>query len=277
MRLGIAVLCAAAAPALAAAGDVEATLRVGQSFPFYKQTVRFDPGPFLRATFPSVVVEPVQDLRLEGRGGLTLGGGLTWYPAGGVGLEARIDTADISVRSTDALIRLRLPLPPPLPPLSSDLTVPATADLERLRPLSLNVAARTAGSTRLHVSGGLRYLPSLRFSVRSDLHATGPLASLLPVAQLVVRAEALPGGQGESRLGFNAGAGVTLPLSNRLSLEVDARYFRFGRQTLAWTADPGVALTPIEQRLMRELLATLGPVRFNPEFFQATGGLSLRF
>jgi hypothetical protein len=28
---------------------------------------------------------------------------------------------------------------------------------------------------------------------------------------------------------------------------------------------------------MRELLVTLAPVRFNPEFFQATGGVSLRF
>jgi hypothetical protein len=277
MRLWLAVLCAAVSPALATAGEVEATVRAGQVFPFYKQTVHFDPGPFLRSTFPGVIVDPVQDLRLEGRGGLALGASLTWHAAGGVGLEARVDTADVSVSSVDAIVRVRLPLPPPLPSLSTDVTVPATADLQRLRPMSLNLAARTSGNVKLHVSGGVSYLPSLRFSVRSDIQTTGPLLANLPVAHLVVRAEAQPGRQGEGRLGFNAGAGFAWPLSGRLSLEVDARYFRFRRQTLAWAADPGVPLTPVEQQLMRELLVTLAPVSFNPEFFQATGGLSLRF
>ena len=277
MRLWIAAVCASVSPALATAGEVEAAIRAGQVFPFYKQTVHFDPGPFLRSTFPGVIVDPVQDLRLEGRGGLALGGGITWYAAGGLGLEARVDTADVSVRSVDAIVRVRLPLPPPLPSLSTDVTVPATADLQRLRPMSLNLAARTSGNVKVHVSGGVSYLPSLRFSVRSDIQAAGPLLANLPLAHLVVRAEAQPGGQGEGRLGFNAGTGFAWPLSGRLALEVDARYFRFRRQTLAWTADPGVPLTPVEQQLMRELLVTLAPVSFNPEFFQATGGLSLRF
>jgi len=277
MRLGIAVICAAMSPALAAAGEVEAAVRAGQVFPFYKQTFHFDPGPLLRSTFPGVIVDPVQDLRLEGRGGLALGGGLTWYPAGGVGLEARVDTADVSVTSTDAVVRVRLPLPSPLPSLSTDVTIPANADLQRLRPVSLNLAVRTSGNVRLHVSGGISYLPSLRFSVRSDIQTAGPLLANLPLARLVVRAEAQPGGQGESRLGLNAGAGVAWPLSGGLSLEVDARYFRFGRQTLAWSADPGVTLSPLEQRLTSEVLDALGPVRFNPEFFQATGGLRVRF
>src|SRR3989442_10334490 len=107
MRPWIAVFCAAVSPALAAAGDVEVALRAGQVFPFYEQTVHFDPGPFLRSTFPGVMVDLVQDLRLEGRGGLALGGGIAWYAAGGVGLEARVDTADVSVRSVDAIVRVR--------------------------------------------------------------------------------------------------------------------------------------------------------------------------
>ena len=277
MRLGIAVICAAGSPALATAGDVEIAVRAGQVVPFYKQTVHFDPGPFLRSAFPGVIVDPVQDLRLEGRGGLALGGGLAWYVGGGVGLEARVDTADVSVRSFDAIVRVRLPLPPPLPSLSTEVAIPATADLQRLRPVSLNLAARTSGHVKLHLSGGVSYLPALRFSVRSDIQAADPLLANLPVAHLVVRAEAQPGRQGEGRLGFNAGAGFAWPLSGRLSLEVDARYFGFRPQTLAWTADPGVPLTPVEQQLMRELLVTLAPVSFNPEFFQATGGLRLRF
>jgi hypothetical protein len=277
MRLALVLLCAATAPGLAEAGEVEVAVRAGQVFPFYQQSFRFDPGPFLRSTFPSVVVDPVRDLRLEGRGGLALGGGLAWYPAGAFGLEARIDTAAVSVTPIDALLRVRLPLPSSLPPVSTDLAIPASADLKRLRPVSLNAVGRTAGNVRLYVSGGVSYLPSLRFSVRSNIRAAGPLLPSLPLARLAVRAEAQPGGQGEGRLGFNAGGGFAWPRSGRLFLEVDARYFRFRRQTLVWTADSGVALAPVEQQLLRQLLVTLGPVKFNPEFFQATGGLSLRF
>ncbi len=277
MRLGIVVLCAAAWPAAAVAGEVEAAVRAGQVVPFYSQSFHLDPGPFLRSSFPGIAVEPIQDLRLEGRGGLALGGGLAWFGGGGLGVEARIDTADVSVKSVDAVVHVRLPLPAPLPALSSDVRIPATADLERLRVLSLNLAARTPGRTRLRVSGGVSYLPSLRFSVSSNIQAEGGFLSAIPLARIVVRAEAEPGGEGESRFGFNAGGGLELPLSKRLSLDVEARYFRFRRQTLAWAVDPGVTLSPFEQQIARDLLATLGPVSFNPEFFQATAGVSITF
>ena len=255
MRVWMGVLCAMLSATVAAAGEAEATVRAGLIFPFYSQSFQFDPGPFLRGTFPSVVVEPVQDLRLEGRGGLAFGGGLAWYAARGIGLEARVDTAGLSVSSRAALVHVRLPLPSPLPPLSTDLAVPATTDIDRLAPVSLNLVARTAGNVRLRVSGGLSYLPSVRFSVRSGIETASPLFASLPIARLVVRAEAQPGGQGESRLGFNAGAGVALPLSNGLSLEVEARSFRFRRQTLAWTADPGLIRLV---RLLRQAAAREG-------------------
>ncbi len=264
-------------PALAAAGEVEAAVRAGQVVPFYSQTFRFDPGPFLRSTFRGIAVDPIQDLRLEGRGGLALGGGLTWFVAGGLGVEGRIDTADVSVTSVDAVVHVRLPLPAPLPALSSDVRIPAAADLDRLRVLSLNLSGRTPGRIRLRVSGGMSYLPSLRFFVSSNIQAEGRLLSTLPLAQIVLRAEAAPGGAGESRLGFNAGGGLALPLANRVSLDVEARYFRFRRQTLAWSVDPGVTLSSFEQQIARDLLSTLGPVSFNPEFFQATAGVSIRF
>lgn len=277
MRLGIAALCAVAWPAAAAAGEVEAAVRAGQVVPFYSQSFHFDPGRFLGSTFPGIAVVPVQDLRLEGRGGLALGGGLTWFVAGGLGIEGRVDTADVSVTSTEAIVNVRVPLPAPLPALSSDVRIPATADLERLRVLSLNLAARTPGAIRLRLSGGLSYLPSLRFSVSSSIQAESGLLSALPLAQIVLRAETEPGGDAESRLGFNAGGGLALPLSKRVSLDVEARYYRFRRRTLAWAVDPGVTLSPFEQRIARDLLATLGPVRFNLEFFQATAGLSISF
>jgi len=277
MHRAIAIFFMAAWPAALAAGEVEVVVRAGQVVPFYSQSFHFDPGPFLSSTFRGIVVEPIQDLRLEGRGGLALGGGLTWFVAGGLGVEGRIDTAGVSVTSTDAVVNVRLPLPAPLPSISSDVRIPAAADLERLRVLSLNLAAHTPGSIRLRLSGGLSYLPSLRFSVRSDIQAQGPVLSVLPLAHIVLRAEAEPGGEGESRLGLNGGAGLSLPLSNRVSLDVEARYFRFRRQTLAWSVDPGVTLSPLAQQIVHGLLATLHPVSFNPEFFQATAGLSITF
>jgi opacity protein-like surface antigen len=276
MRSAIAIFFFMAA-GRAAAGEVEAAVRVGQVVPFYSQSFHFDPGPFLSSTFPGIAVEPIQDLRLEGHGGLAIGGGLTWFVAGGLGFEGRIDTADVTVTSTDAVVNVRLPLPAPLPTLSSDVRIPATADLERLRVLSLNLAARTPGRIRLRLSGGVSYLPSLRFSVSSSIQAEGRLLSALPLAQVVLRAEAEPGAEGESRLGFNAGGGLALPLASRVSLDVEARYFRFQRQTLAWAVDPGVTLPPFEQQIAHDLLSTLGPVSFNPEFFQATAGISIGF
>lgn len=280
MRSLIAVICLVIAPGVASAGDFEIAVRAGQVFPFYEQSFRFDPGPFLRATFPGVSVEPVQDLRLEGRGGLAFGGGFTWYPSDHVGLEARVDTADLSVRAQDARVSVRIPLPPPLPSISTDVEIPATIELQRVRPLSLNLKARTAGRFKAYASAGVSYLPSLRFSIHSTFRTSTPilLGAPLDLADLAVRAEARPGGEGQGgRVGFNAGGGVEWPLGGHIFAEVDARYFRFKEQTLSWSGEPGLVLSPIEQQLLRELLNTLGEGRFNPNFFQLAGGLSIRF
>lgn len=279
MRFWIAVLCAAAAPGLAAAGDVEIAGRAGRVFPFYEQSFRFDPGPLLLSSLPGVSVQPVQDLRLDGRGALAFGGGITWYPSRSLGVEWRVDAADLDVRTRDAIVHLRVDLFPLLPSISTDLAIPTRADVERLKPISLNLKARTRGRFRAHASGGLSYLPSLRFSAHAALQASGPslLGFPLQLARLAVRAEANPNGEGESRFGFNAGAGAQWPLVGRLSAEVDGRYFRFDRQTLGWSGEPGLVLTPIEEQLLRDTLNRLGPVRFNPTFFQLTGGLNLRF
>jgi hypothetical protein len=124
------------------------------------------------------------------------------------------------------------------------------------------------------------YLPSLRFSVHSTFRTSTPilLGTPLDLARLAVRAEARPEGDGEGgRVGFNAGGGIEWPLGSRVSAEVDARYFRFKQQTLTWSGEPGLVLSPIEQQLLRELLNSLGEGRFNPNFFQLAGGLTFRF
>ena len=280
MRVWRVVFCASLWPAVASAGSVEIAGRAGQVFPFYEQSFTFDPGPFLRATFPGVSVEPVQDLTLDASGGLALGAGLTWYLSDNFGLEARIDTADLDVNAHDATVSVRIPLPAPFPPISTDVDIPAVVEMERVRPLSLNLRARTPGRFKVYASAGVSYLPSLSFSVHSSFRVAAPIFPGLPLdlAHLAVRAEARPDGDGQGgRVGFNAGGGIEWPVGRRVSIEVDARYFRFKEQTLSWSGEPGLTLTPLEQQLLRELLNTLGEGRFNPNFFQLAGGLSFRF
>jgi hypothetical protein len=280
MRHWTVVLALAVCPSAASAGSLELAVRAGQVFPFYEQSVHFDPGPFLRATFPNIDVQPVEDLRLEASGGLALSGGLTWYVTDAFGLEGRLDTGDLSVDAQGGRVAVRIPLPPPLPALSTDITIPATVDVERVKPISLNLRVRSPGSFRVYGSGGVSYLPSLSMSVHATFRAGSPIFSRLPLdlANLAVRAEARPEGDGQGgRVGFNAGAGVEWAVGRVVSVEVDARYFRFKEQTLSWSGEPGLTLSPIEQQLLRELLNTLGESRFNPNFFQVTGGVSFRF
>ena len=277
MRNWIVALCLASPPGLATAGDVEIAARAGQAFPFYQQSFRFDPGPLLLPALPGVSVDPVQDLRIDARGGLTVGGGLAWYPRDHFGVEWRVDSVDLKARAQEAVVHVRVDLAPLLPLIATDLSIPSTVQVDRPKPLSLNLRARTRGSFQAHASAGLSYLPSLGASIRSALQTTGPTFFGFPLqlARLAVRAEARP--EGESRFGFNAGGGFQWPMLRRLSMEVDGRYFRFARQTLNWTGEPGLTLSPTEQLLLQQTLASLGPVRFTPTFFQVTGGLSLRF
>ncbi|MBI3932934.1 MAG: hypothetical protein HY317_05930 [Acidobacteria bacterium] len=278
MRRLVAALLVAFPP-VAGAGNVELTAFAGPAVPFYEQTFRYDPGP-LAIGVPGVTLRQEGVFRLEGRGGLAIGGAATWYFGGFAGLEARLDTADADADLTGARYEVRLEPPAPLPPLTTSVDLGSgEAQLDRLRPVSLNLKLKTPGPVRVTVSGGVSYLPALDATVTQTvgLGVTGVTAGRVTVATLGLRAEAAPEGEGASgRLGVNAGAGIQVSLFPRLSLAVEGRGFLFRKHRLAWRA-ASAPRNALEEELLRETLARLEPVEFNPTFFQATAGIVLVF
>src|SRR5262249_41311030 len=113
MRLAIAVLCAAAAPAAAPGGELGAPVRVAP--------LTRTPGASPQRPSPGRAANWVRALRLEGRGGPARGGAPPWSVPGAFGFEARVDTADLSVPADAAVVRPGVPLSPPLPPLTTDV------------------------------------------------------------------------------------------------------------------------------------------------------------
>ena len=261
-----------------ARADWEVAVHGGPTFPFYAQSFEFDPGPLGGPAGAVISQEGV--FRLDGRGGLSLGMALAFHPHSAVGIELRLDTADVDVRTGGVRYRVRVALPPPLGNLATDVAfTEGEGDLERLRPVSLNLRVRSPGTTRVMASGGVSYLPVFRFAVRQPIEAgLGGGAPLFEVAEILVPAQALPEQEGDGRWGVNGGIGLQHRIGSRLQLQADGRYFRFQRQTLYWGEPQGTgALTPVQDELVRQITARLDPVRFNPTFFQATVGVALSF
>jgi hypothetical protein len=265
-------------PASADPGELELAVYAGQVVPTYEQSFTYDPGP-LPFSIPGVSVEQQGAFRLDARGALALSGGATWFFSRHAGLEARVDTADVSVPATGARYRIRLDLPAPLPDLTRDVDLgEGELDLERLLPVSLNLRGRVGRMPRVSASAGLTYLPALRVAARAsvgipDVDARGRDLRVLEGAVLA-------GIEDESghRLGVNAGIGLQVPLGTRVSLAADVRYFRFGTSTLRWFG-PRVDGLPqaVRERLQQQIEASLDPIRFTPSVFHASAGLSVAF
>ena len=273
--VAIAVLaCLAATPAHA---DWEVAVHGGPNFPFYQQSFAFDPGPL--GLPGGAVIDQDGLYRLDGKGGLSFGGALAFHPHPGIGLELRLDTADVSVRTGGVSYRVRVALPPPLGTLRSTVAfTEGEGDLERLRPVSLNLRLRSPGSTRVTASGGISYLPAFRFAIRQPIEASLGDGPQFEVGRIGIPAEARPAEEGDGRWGVNGGIGIERRVSARVRLQADGRYFRFQRQTLYWGQPTATGtLTPLQDQLVREITARLDPVRFNPTFFQATVGVALSF
>lgn len=277
------ILCLLASLARGAAADGwEVTVSGGKVFPFYNQMFVYDPGP-LAPPIPGATLEQRGAFTLDARGGLALSLALARDLGRNVAVEARLDTADVSVDTIGARYRLRANLPAPLPPVSTDVDLgTGNVDLQRLRPLSLNLKLHAGDKTRVAVSAGASWLPGFRFVVDEAIGIGLPGLSgsriSLDVARVALRAEALPSERGQGRLGGNAGIGVEVPMGAHAALLVDGRYFRFQKQTLHWgRAETSGPLPAIQESLVRQIESRLEPVVFNPTFFHASLGLALRF
>lgn len=283
MRLAIAL---AATGVLAGAGhaspaDWEVTAWLGPAFPFYDQTFEYDPGP-IDLGIPGARLEQRGNFTLDARGGVALGGALAWHFSPHVGVELRLDTADVHVRTQGARYAATLRLPPPLPPLIErdvDLGT-GDVDVERVRPISLNLRVRSSGTTRAFASVGGSYIPRFRLVAHQAIGLPALQGQLpLPlVANVALAAEARPGEEGEGRLGLNVGGGVQHRFNPRVAVTVEGRYFWFQQQTLYWgVALSDVPLPPLEGALVRQIEEGLEPAKFNPTFFQATAGVTILF
>src|SRR5215510_3732512 len=102
MNKALAVVALLVIAPCALAGDVEVAVYVGPVLPTYEQSFSYDlgPNPF---RIPGVTLEQKSQLTLDGQNGLAFSGGLTWYfVASTLGIEGRIDTADVDVRTIGA-------------------------------------------------------------------------------------------------------------------------------------------------------------------------------
>lgn len=282
MRTIVVAIVVFGAASAAGAGEWELALAAGKVFPFYEQGFEYDPGT-LTAPIPGTTIEQRGLFRLDARGALAVGGRLSFFPARHIGIELRLDTADVSVPITGAVYRVRVDLPAPLPDVSTDVDLgQGEVDLERLRPISLGVRLRSAGRTRAGISAGISYLPGFRFAAVQGVGLGLPTVRGgrldVDLARVSLRAEALPEDEGEGRLGAHAGVALGQEVSPRVRVVAEFRYFYFQRQTLRWgRAQSDAPLSVLEEEIVRQVQARLEPVKFNPTFFHATAGLVFTF
>jgi hypothetical protein len=265
----------------AQAGGFEGSVLVGKAFPFYSQQFTYDPGPL---SIPGVGVEQSGMFSLDAHGALTLSASAAWQFQGPVGIEARLDTADVTVDTTGATYRVSVHLPAPLPPLSTQVDLGhGRVDLDRLQPLSLNLRLRTNGAVGAALSGGISWLPSFRFTVSQPVglgipSLGGNVGRVVDVTTVGITAEAAPQGQGQSRFGANVGATLRIGVAPRVTLVGDARYFWFGKETLHWGATvSNVPLPPLQDAVVGQIARGLPPIEFNPQYFHAAAGVAFRF
>jgi opacity protein-like surface antigen len=277
-RPALALLLLLVSPALSSAGSFELAGFAGLAWPTYDKTFTYDPG--LSASVPGVSVSQSGSFTLSGDSGLAFGGSATFYFVGVLGLEGRLDTADVSVVVTNPVFHVTADLPPPLPDLSQDVSLAqGTVDLDRLHPLSLNLKLRTPGALRFTLSAGASYLPAFNFSATQPLAlgVTGVTPSQITLGSLTYRASAAPSGEGQGRWGLNAGLGLQFALGQNVALLVEGRGFIFQEETLQWSRVDTRPLSPLESSLAAELERRLQPVTFNPTFIQATAGIAITF
>lgn len=272
------MLLAAGVAPRAAAGGFEIAVHVGRTLPTFEQALRYDPSSEIPPV-PGVSVQAQGPLELNARGDLAFSGSVTWFLAGPLGLEARLDGLTAHLEATDTLYDVRFSQPP-LPALSAQLVLGGRdLEVERAQPVSLNLRLASSGPVRVSISGGVTRLGSLDVSgtLSGSLAASvGGVSLPFAGASVNLRAIAPPDEEEQGQYGANAGLALQIGLTDTLALSIEGRGFVFKERTLTWSAE-GVPANALEEAIQNELLARLEPIRFTPTFFSVNAGLSLRF
>ncbi len=280
LRLAVALLAVVVLPRAAAAGEFEIYGSYGVTFPFYSQTITWDPGP-VSLPIPGLTIRQGGTFKLDAQGSSAWGIGGTFYFASAVGLEVRGDFAKVDIKTAGATYDVSLTLPP-FPPLTSTLNLgTGSVNVDTLTPISFNLKFHTPGRFALGVSGGVSYLPSFKVTARQNI-ALGVSAvnvgnQELEVSTLPFAAVVQPTMEGQSRWGFNGGILLRIPFNAKVALIADGRYFRFSEETVTWAPADNRPLNAVEQLLLAQVQQRLDPIVFRPQWFQLTGGLSITF
>jgi len=273
----VASLIACAGPLNAA--ELELAGYFGLTLPFYEQTFTVDlnvPGN----PVAGIDIRQERPLSLNAKGGLVLAGGATVWLTGGLGLEARYDSADVDI---DALgPRYAVTFSRPFPNFSTTLeAAPTTVSISALTPVSLNLRLRTPGSLRFVFSAGLSYLPDFQLAVTQPLNISVSGIVLPPGLDLgTVTAQALSRPEqteGENRFGGNVGIGLQIKVSDHVSIVGEGRVFAFPKQVLTWEVTQQGGLVTFPPAALAALEQQLEPIRFNPAYFHLVGGLAVTF
>lgn len=259
--------------ATAGAQGWELSLLGGWTAPTFEQTFVFDPDIGL-PDIPGGEIRQRGVFELKAKGSFAFGGSVAYFFNEHVALEGRIDTVDFDIDVVGPRFEANVSFG--LPATAALEVGSGIVDVERLYPLSANLKARTGGRARFVASGGVSYLPRIRFDAVLPVSLSLGALGIPPVelARVELRAGALAEG-GDSRWGLNAGAGFEVDVSPGVAIVGDVRVHRFQSQTFVWRASSGGS-SELE-RILLEALGELSPVEVELIYFQATGGLAFRF
>ncbi len=256
----------------ATAQSVEISILGGWTTPTLEQTVVFDPD----ISIPGATIQQQGNFQLTAAGTFAFGGSVSFFFNEHVGFEARVDTIDVNIDTSGPRLSTDIDLGSGFPSAEAFVQVSdGVVNVERLFPLSFNVKARTGGRARFVGSGGLSYLPRVRFDavqpVSLGLSSAGTNVDL---ASVVLQAGALAD-DSQSRWGVNGGAGFEVDVSDSVAITGDVRIHSFQTQTFVWqrSASPSTAL---EEILITEL-EKLPPIEIQLIYFQVVGGVVFRF
>lgn len=267
-------------PALAHAAELELTGSLGYSFPFYSQTFPYNSGP-IDPALPGLGIDQGGEFELKGSGGLVLGGAATFYASEGFGFELRLDSADMVVDTVSNSYTIRVELPPPHDPVTSELELDRSkANLKSPTPWSFNLKLRSGGEyLRFTASGGLSRLGNVEFAIDETV-SLGVIEVNVETGELEVATIQLRSAssvESESSWGGNLGLGIQIGIGERGSLILEGRAFYFPKRTYEWERSTDEPLPPLQELLLERLMTQLEPVEFSPWWAQASVGFAIRF
>ena len=259
----------------ASAQGWEVSILAGWTAPTFEEQFVFSPDIDL-PDIPGGSIRRDGEFALRAKGSFAFGGSVSYFFNEHVAIEGRIDTINFDIDTIGPRFEANVDLLPGLPLATAVLDVGiGTINVERLFPLSLNLKVRTGGTARFVASGGLSYLPRVRFDAFQpvSLSIGGFGLPAFELASVVLEAGAID--SGESRWGFNVGAGVEIQVSAHVAIIGDVRVHSFSSQTFVWQRSEEPS-SPIEEILIEEL-EKLPPIEIELIYFQATGGVAFRF